>query len=122
MPRSSSSSAATKKARQRLASTAAKKGLVPDKSAFASKTRQSAELESEDPKVKTFSKANFQAAKTESQVRFQLQELATFVMQQYRRLNITMREKASFTAFLLKQFQKGQSNFVYLKSETGIAD
>ena len=93
--------------KERLASTAAKKGIVPDKSRFASKTRQGSELKSEDPKMKNFSKANFQAAKTDEQVKYQFQEMVSFIMNHLsNKLNKTMREKASLVSFLFKQFQK----------------
>ena len=100
--------------RERLASTAAKKGLVTDKSRFALKTRQGNELQPDDPKMKTFSKSNFQAAKTDNQVKYQLQEMVSFVMNHLtNKLNKTTREKASLVSFLFKQFQKRKSN-IYL--------
>jgi len=91
-----------------LAATAAKKGLVADKSKFVKKTRQTAELEPEDAKMKTFSKNNFTAAKTLNQVKFQLQEMAKFTMAHFQRANFTQREKSTLVGFLLKQYQKGK--------------
>ena len=85
-----------------------KKGLVADKSEFARKTRQGHELEPDDAKTKTFSKNNFTAAKTDHQVRFQLQELAKFIMSHLEKINFTIREKAALVSFFVKQFQKSK--------------
>ena len=86
----------------------AKKGLLPDKSEFTKKTRQGQELAADDTKTKTFSKNNFTAAKTDHQVRFQLQELAKFIMTHLEKINFTIREKAALVSFLVKQFQKSE--------------
>ena len=85
-----------------------KKGLVTDKSEFARKTRQGDELAADDSKTKTFSKNNFTAAKTDHQVRFQLQELAKFIMSHLEKINFTIREKAALVSFFVKQFQKSK--------------
>ena len=99
-----------------LAATAAKKGLVADKSKFAKKTRQTTELEPEDVKMKTFSKNNFTAAKTMNQVKFQLQEMAKFTMNHFQKVNFTQREKSSLVGFFLKQFQKGKRFSVQMRN------
>ena len=93
-----------------LASKAAKKGLVQDKSCFAAKTRLGADLQPENEKTKTFSKANFTAARTDAQLKYQIQECAAFIMGHLDHLNLTMREKATYCGFFLKQFQKGKSH------------
>ena len=95
----------TKKAKS-LASRAAKKGVV-EKGKIYKTTRLAAELESEDPKLKNFTMANFKKTGTEKQLKFMLQEIVSMVLAQFEKMELTLSTQAEMVAFVVKSFQRG---------------
>lgn len=95
----------TKKAKS-LASRAAKKGVV-EKGKTYKTTRLAAELESEDPKLKNFTMANFKKTGTEKQLKFMLQEIVSMVLAQFEKMELTLSTQAEMVAFVVKSFQRG---------------
>ena len=89
-----------------MASRAAKKGVV-EKGRTYKTTRLAVELESEDPKLKNFTMANFRKTATEHQLKFMLQEIVTMVLSQFEKMELTISGQAEMVAFMIKSFQRG---------------
>ena len=94
------------KATKILAKSAIKKGVKNQGQIEGTTTRAATKLKPVDPAMAKFTLRNFGLAKSEDEMKFQLQELVTLVASQFDKNEMNMHQKGMMTAFMLKEFQR----------------
>lgn len=93
------------KAGKILSKYAAKKGLKSDVLPSGTTTRLASKLAPPSAATK-FTLQNLAKAKTEDELKFQLQEIASVIDTQMVKMDLTMHDRSMMLAFLLKEFQR----------------
>ena len=94
------------KAHKILARSAAKKGVKSTEAPTGTTTRAAAKLKPTDPALAKFNLKNLSLAKSEDDLKYQLQEMVALVVQQYEKAGLSMHQQSSMTAFAMKEFQR----------------
>ena len=94
------------KATKILAKSAIKKGVKTAGTIEGTTTRSAMKLKPVDPATAKFNLKNFGLAKTEEELKYQIQELVQLVTMQFDKIELDMHKKSMMTAFLLKEFQR----------------
>ena len=95
------------KAHKILARSAAKKGVKSSEPSPGTTTRAASKLKPLSSATAKFTLKNLSSAKTEDELKYQLQEMIALVLAQFDKLNLSDHQKAMMTAFTMKEFQRG---------------
>ena len=106
------------KAGKILAKSAAKRGDKTDELPAGTTTRKTAKLVPTSKNVAKFTLQNLAKAKTIEDLKFQLQENVSLIDAQFVKMDLSMHDRATMLAFMLKEFQRSNlfchcDNIVY---------
>ena len=94
------------KAGKILAKSAAKRGDKTDDLPAGTTTRQTAKLAPTSKAATKFTLQNLAKAKTLDDLKFQLQENVALIDSQFVKMDLSMHDRATMLAFMLKEFQR----------------